>query len=112
MRVRLSGQEPFPCASDGDVLETYVMSGVYEFDDLLWDRLSPEAKDLVMKMMTTDPKKRLTVKEALKHPWIQERERSLGVLYQNQVLGKWNRPHLIQVSEEQEQDLKRARHEE
>ena len=35
-----------------------------------WDHISDNAKDLVKKMLTLDPNKRITVDEALEHPWI------------------------------------------
>ncbi|MEQ2192577.1 hypothetical protein XENOCAPTIV_013884, partial [Xenoophorus captivus] len=35
-----------------------------------WDTVTPEAKDLINKMLTINPAKRITAAEALKHPWI------------------------------------------
>lgn len=35
-----------------------------------WDTVTPEAKDLINKMLTINPSKRITAAEALKHPWI------------------------------------------
>lgn len=35
----------------------------------VWDLISPSAKDLVSKMLTVDPRQRLTVDEFFKHPW-------------------------------------------
>lgn len=32
--------------------------------------MTPEAKDLINKMLTINPSKRITAAEALKHPWI------------------------------------------
>lgn len=32
--------------------------------------MTPEAKDLINKMLTINPAKRITAAEALKHPWI------------------------------------------
>ena len=37
--------------------------------------LSMQAKDLIRKMLTVDPEDRLSVDEAVAHPWIAERER-------------------------------------
>ena len=34
-----------------------------------WDKISPEAKDLVGKMLNRDPRTRIQAKEALAHPW-------------------------------------------
>lgn len=35
-----------------------------------WEGVSAEAKDLVSKMLTVDPEKRITTSEILAHPWI------------------------------------------
>lgn len=40
-----------------------------------WDLISESAKDLVNRMLTVDPSERITVQEALNHPWIKEREK-------------------------------------
>ncbi|GIY97159.1 hypothetical protein CEXT_652831 [Caerostris extrusa] len=40
-----------------------------------WDTVTPEAKNLINSMLTVNPAKRITASEALKHPWICQRER-------------------------------------
>lgn len=35
-----------------------------------WLNISNYAKDLVSRMLEVDPEKRITVEEALQHPWI------------------------------------------
>lgn len=35
-----------------------------------WDHISDSAKDLVRQMLVVDPNQRITVDEALEHPWI------------------------------------------
>lgn len=35
-----------------------------------WDQISDSAKDLVKRMLVVDPNNRITVEEALDHPWI------------------------------------------
>jgi calcium/calmodulin-dependent serine protein kinase len=40
-----------------------------------WELISDSAKDLIRKMLTVDPSERVTVQEALNHPWIKEREK-------------------------------------
>jgi len=35
-----------------------------------WSFLTDDAKDLVSQMLEADPSRRVTVEEALKHPWI------------------------------------------
>ena len=36
-----------------------------------WDYISDDAKDFVHRMLDLDPDQRVTVEEALNHPWIQ-----------------------------------------
>lgn len=42
----------------------------WQFPSPEWDTVTPEAKDLINKMLTINPSKRITAAEALKHPWI------------------------------------------
>ncbi|KAG8126969.1 hypothetical protein E2320_022095 [Naja naja] len=42
----------------------------YEFVSPWWDEVSLNAKDLVQKLIVLDPQKRLTVHQALEHPWV------------------------------------------
>jgi len=45
-----------------------------EFPSPEWDVISSSAKDLIEKLLVTDPNKRSTAEEALKHPWIKDTE--------------------------------------
>ncbi|CAN0438285.1 unnamed protein product, partial [Ectocarpus sp. 8 AP-2014] len=47
-----------------------IKKGVYSFHDEYWSDISPEAKDLIAKMLTVDPNKRLTADQALEHPYL------------------------------------------
>lgn len=42
---------------------------VVEFQPCQADRVSEDAKDLIRKLLTYDPRKRLTIRQALQHPW-------------------------------------------
>lgn len=46
------------------------MSFLEQFPSPEWDTVTPEAKDLINKMLTINPAKRVTATDALKHPWI------------------------------------------
>ena len=45
------------------------MRGEYAFHPEYWSTVSDEAKDLIRGMLTVDPNRRLTVDQALEHPW-------------------------------------------
>ncbi|KAK6934457.1 EF-hand domain [Dillenia turbinata] len=49
-----------------------ILNGYLDFESDPWPSISTCAKDLVRKMLTQDPKKRLTSAEVLDHPWIRE----------------------------------------
>lgn len=36
----------------------------------IWEHISEYAKDLVIKLLTVDPEKRITAADALNHPWL------------------------------------------
>eukprot|EP00727_Mastigamoeba_balamuthi_P000115 m51a1_g1010 putative myosin light chain kinase (388) ;mRNA; f:597582-599415 len=65
----LSGQLPFSSESQ---LELYqdITQGAYTFDSPVWASVSPLAKDLVAKLLTVDPTRRLTASRCLQHEWL------------------------------------------
>jgi len=67
--IILSGFRPFE-AEDRYELYQQVIKADYEFFSPEWDSISPEAKDLISKMLQVQPEKRITIDEALQHPWI------------------------------------------
>ena len=68
MYMLLSGKPPFDGQSDLHILEA-VKSGEYSMQGGTWDMVSNEAKDLVSRMLTMDPKQRISAHDALQHPW-------------------------------------------
>jgi len=68
--ILLSGTPPF----EADGLYDQILGGHYEFDAEEWETVSSEAKDLVRRLMTVDPKTRPTIQEALKHCWLTQVE--------------------------------------
>lgn len=68
--ILLSGYSPFDDDNDAVLFEK-IKSGNYDADDPIWDNISPEAKDIVAKLLTVDSGKRLTAEQALQHPWVQ-----------------------------------------
>lgn len=66
---RLSGLSPFLGETDEETLAN-VAAADWDFDDPIWGDITPEAKDFICRLMVKDKKKRMTVQEALSHPWI------------------------------------------
>lgn len=46
-----------------------IMEGKYSFMSPEWGDISEDPKDLIRKCLVVDPEKRITVREALKHPF-------------------------------------------
>lgn len=44
----------------------------FYFDPADWGNISNDAKDLITKMLTLDPTKRIVAEDALAHPWIEQ----------------------------------------
>lgn len=67
--ILLCGFPPFEHEEE-DGLFRIIMTGQFDFPSPHWDKVSEQAKDLIRKMLTVDPYKRITAPEALKHAWI------------------------------------------
>jgi serine/threonine protein kinase len=48
-----------------------ILSGKISFNDEVWQNISDDAKDLIMKLLTP-PEQRITIDEALSHNWLKE----------------------------------------
>jgi len=67
--ILLCGFPPF-YEEELPALFDQILKGRYDFPSPWWDQISDDAKDLVRKMLTVDPKKRYTAVDVLKHKWI------------------------------------------
>lgn len=66
--ILLSGYLPFSGDNAAEVFEK-ISEGRFDFHHREWKKVSEEAKDLIKRLLTVDPKKRIKPGEALKHPW-------------------------------------------
>eukprot|EP01047_Picozoa_sp_COSAG01_P030232 COSAG01_NODE_2102_length_8419_cov_42.585216_6_plen_388_part_00 len=66
--ILLSGTLPF-YADDPDEFLELVLSSSFSFPDEEWGHMADEVKDLIRKILVPDPKRRLTVRQILAHPW-------------------------------------------
>ncbi|PAA60963.1 hypothetical protein BOX15_Mlig017123g1 [Macrostomum lignano] len=71
--VLLSGSLPFYGAKEA--LFEQILNGRYHMKPQVWQSISAEAKDLVSRLLELDPQRRLTIDEALQHPWISDKSR-------------------------------------
>ncbi|KAM4628703.1 calcium/calmodulin-dependent protein kinase type IV isoform 1-T1 [Polymixia lowei] len=68
--ILLCGFEPFFDPRGDQYMYSRILNCDYEFVSPWWDDVSLNAKDLVSKLIVQDPHKRLSVQEALQHPWV------------------------------------------
>lgn len=73
--VFLTGMRPFNKASKDDTYYKHFFSkdhaGFWNAHFTMQDiKVSPEAQDLISKFLDVDPEKRITLKEAMSHPWM------------------------------------------
>ncbi|KAM7541228.1 hypothetical protein Aperf_G00000031286 [Anoplocephala perfoliata] len=70
--VCLVGYPPFTDERKDFDLKTQIIQGHYDFPDRFWRGVSEDAKDLIKRLMCVDPQKRITLEEALLHPWLND----------------------------------------
>jgi len=70
--ILLCGFPPFYADNDAQLYEK-IKKGEFEFLRPYWDPISDTAKDLIKRMLTVDPKQRITCAGALEHPWLKVR---------------------------------------
>jgi MAP kinase interacting serine/threonine kinase len=86
--MMLSGRPPFSgrcgdncgwdkgeeCGKCQDMLLSSIINGHFEFSDKEWAGVAEEAKDLIMKLLVREASQRLSAKQVLQHPWVQQCE--------------------------------------
>jgi calcium/calmodulin-dependent protein kinase I len=71
--ILLCGFPPF-YDDNNSMLFMAIKKADYSFPSPYWDKVSKPAIDLIQKLLQLDPAKRLTIDEAMKHPWISGKE--------------------------------------
>ncbi|XP_052069980.1 calcium/calmodulin-dependent protein kinase type II delta chain-like isoform X1 [Mytilus californianus] len=83
--ILLVGYPPF-WDEDQHRLYAQIKAGAYDYPSPEWDTVTPEAKNLINSMLTVNPAKRITAQEALRHPWICQRERVASVVHRQETV--------------------------
>ena len=81
----LVGYLPFD-DPDAKSLQKTICRGDYDYFNEDWKDMTVEAKDLIDKMLTCDPSKRISAKLALKHPWVAKRDTVPSKLHRSQTI--------------------------
>ena len=69
MYILLCGHPPFNAENTVNLAKKIICEEP-DFHTGIWENISDSAKDLVVKLLIKDPRKRMTAKKALEHPWI------------------------------------------
>ncbi|XP_007906338.1 calcium/calmodulin-dependent protein kinase type II subunit alpha isoform X3 [Callorhinchus milii] len=83
--ILLVGYPPF-WDEDQHRLYQQIKAGAYDFPSPEWDTVTPEAKDLINKMLTINPSKRISAAEVLKHPWISHRATVASCMHRQETV--------------------------
>jgi len=71
--ILLSGTPPFSeDRTCGLNLRAQILQANFQFYPSLFDSISAPAKDLIRKLLRTNPEERLSAEEILRHPWLQD----------------------------------------
>jgi len=70
----LGGTPPF-YGGPHEILEQIEVRGP-TFESKRWNSVSPQAKDLIVKLLHPDPSRRYSARQALEHPWLTKKRRS------------------------------------
>jgi calcium-dependent protein kinase len=69
--ILLSGVPPFWAETEKGIFDA-ILEGHIDFESQPWPSISSSAKDLVRRMLTADPKRRISAADVLQHPWLRE----------------------------------------
>ncbi|MED6240220.1 hypothetical protein ATANTOWER_017729 [Ataeniobius toweri] len=72
--VCLSGYAPFHESFSENSVKEQIIRGEFTMVPSKWRRVSNQAKDVVRKLLVVDPTQRMSVDEALQHPWLQDQQ--------------------------------------
>ncbi|KAH7690048.1 Non-specific serine/threonine protein kinase protein [Dioscorea alata] len=67
--ILLCGMPPFWAETEKGIFDA-ILQGHVDLKSAPWPSISDGAKDLIKKMLTQDPRKRITAAQALEHPWL------------------------------------------
>ena len=88
--VLVSGYLPFQGNAPATVYKK-IREADYHFDHAEFSNISMECKDLISKLLVHNPKKRITGKDALTHPWFKKivnRDRKIGTFISDDTLSR------------------------
>ncbi|KAG0366372.1 kinase-like domain-containing protein [Gamsiella multidivaricata] len=89
----LCGYTPFDCQSSMDEMHA-ILNAQYQFEPIeFWQGVSDTARSFVNGLLTVDPSRRMTAKEALEHPWLAQLSQTEPSLSHQQQPAENQYPH-------------------
>ena len=77
MYLLISGNPPFISETEVGLFKK-IEKGLVDFKGKEWTGVTVQAKDLILKMIKVNPKKRITSDQALNHAWFQKKKNSIN----------------------------------
>ncbi|XP_039933548.1 death-associated protein kinase 2 isoform X3 [Hirundo rustica] len=87
--ILLSGASPFLGETKQETLAN-ITAVNYDFDEEFFSNTSDLAKDFIRKLLVKDTRKRLTIQEALSHPWITPMDKQQALVRKSSVVNMEN----------------------
>ena len=69
--ILLSSSPPFAGKGDAEIIEN-IKKGYYDIESNIWEKISPEAKNLIRNLLEKNPAIRITAEEAMNHKWFKK----------------------------------------
>ena len=69
--ILLSAVPPFSGRNDTQIIEN-IKKGFYDIESNIWQKISPEAKNLIRSLLESNPGLRVSAEEALNHIWFKK----------------------------------------
>jgi len=97
-----------PCNACQELLFHSIQEGKYEFPDAEWVAMSPEARDLISKLLVKDARQRLSAEMVLAHTWVKDGGPSLRPLVTPQNIRRNNSARELSAFAESAMAVKRV----
>jgi calcium-dependent protein kinase len=87
MYIMVTGKQPFYGRGKQEVLNK-VKNGKYDIKSLYYSKCSNSVKDLIRKMLVTDPRKRMTIEACLEHSWFKqfENDKNINLAFSDEIV--------------------------
>jgi serine/threonine-protein kinase HSL1 (negative regulator of Swe1 kinase) len=89
--VLLTGTPPFNYSGDDRHLK-HLFRDIAEAKYVMPDNISKEAQDLIRRILVPDPKRRISLEDIWKHPFLRKYQQELNFLGENAHLDHWTGP--------------------